>query len=339
MKKFITIQFFKCFLFGVLISILMISYHVNAYSSDEDNSGILVKEKSVDSENTNKWTPFLITVTNKYQIPNEIFDVYGVRVSLGFGRELGKKMAITGLDGGFINIADAVHGLQFATIGNVVKDANGIQIGGFGSLVIEDANGIQIGVFDNVVIENTNGIQLSGVGNITYNNISGLQIGGLFNNAMNITGIQFAGLTNSTGPIYGPGPGKKNISDTKEASSGNMHGIQISGLANICVNKTGNAIYGMQVSGLANLAYNSNGLQITSLINFAHNMNGLQIGLLNMTNDLNGLQIGLLNRAKSLNSVQIGLINDCSQLKGIMIGLINFEVSKKSVWPILKVSF
>lgn len=309
MKKFITIQLYKCLLFGVLISTVIISYPVNTCSSDQDSSGIFVKEKSVDSENTNKWTPFLLTVTNKYQIPDDIFDVYGVRVSLGFGLELAKKMAITGLDCGFINVADTVHGIQLATIFNGVEDANGIQIGVLGNGVIENANGIQLTVFSNFVT----------------NNINGLQIGGLTNNAMNVSGIQFAGLTNSTGPFYGNKFGAKSIDDTKEVSSGNMYGIQISGLTNICINKTGDAICGIQVSGLFNSAFDFNGVQIASLINRANN--------------LNGLQVGLYNRVNSLQGVQIGLINGCNQLKGIMIGLINFEYTKKSVWPILKVSF
>ncbi len=102
--------------------------------------------------------------------------------------------------------------------------------------------------------------------------------------------------------------------------SGNLFGVQTSGLFNIAGDTSG-----AQVTGLFNIANNLNGGQVSGLFNIARNVNGVQVsGLFNTAKTVNGAQVtGLLNVANEVHGAQIGVINIADTNDGIALGVIN----------------
>ena len=102
--------------------------------------------------------------------------------------------------------------------------------------------------------------------------------------------------------------------------SGNLFGVQTSGLFNIAGDTSG-----AQVTGLFNIANNLNGGQVSGLFNIARNVNGVQVtGLFNSAKSVNGAQVsGLLNVANEVHGAQIGVINIADSNDGVALGIIN----------------
>ena len=110
----------------------------------------------------------------------------------------------------------------------------------------------------------------------------------------------------------------------------NVYALQYSSIGNII---SGN-LFGVQTSGLFNIAGDTSGAQVTGLFNIANNLNGGQVsGLFNIARNVNGVQVsGLFNSAKSVNGAQVtGLLNVASEVHGAQIGVINIADSNDGV--------
>lgn len=110
----------------------------------------------------------------------------------------------------------------------------------------------------------------------------------------------------------------------------NVYAMQYSSIGNII---SGN-LFGVQTSGLFNIAGDTSGAQVTGLFNIANNLNGGQVsGLFNIARNVNGIQItGLFNSAKSVNGAQVsGLLNVASEVHGAQVGVINIADTNDGV--------
>ena len=183
----------------------------------------------------------------------------------------------------------------------------------------EDVHGVRMTILygRNREVE---GLDVS-VGFARSQQMTGVQLGALFNGGENMNGVQISGL----GGLY----------------YGDVTGVQIGALANVCKNMTG-----VQIGAVSGSQSNMTGVQI-GVINSAKNMTGVQIGgaisngcIGNVTGaqigpwfntcegDVAGAQIGgLLNYARSLNGVQIGVINIVEDQWLPFVPLINFSFS------------
>lgn len=156
--------------------------------------------KSAGSSGSSGWSPIGFSLIDPIQIPWDDMDVYGLRLSVLYGR----NEDVYGLDfGGLVSVADGdlwgleVSGLvnsvgsssgalQFAGLVNhCAGDFHGLQLAGIANVVGDDMGGIQIGCVN--LADKLGGLQLG-----VYNQsgrASGLQIG-VINYAESMSGIQ-----------------------------------------------------------------------------------------------------------------------------------------------------
>jgi hypothetical protein len=175
---------------------------------------------------------------------------------------------------------------------------------------------IQLGVFGSLVKHNTTGIQAAGIFNSTGEDMKGLQISGFLNNTKgHSTGMQLSGAYNQTSSLDGLQIGAGlNIVQTE------MSGVQIAGLGNVA----GDASKSVQIAGLFNVSKENSMIQVAGFYNKADNVEGIQISTaMNEAERVKGVQMGAVNRAKVVKGMQLGLINFVDSIKGVSLGLIN----------------
>ncbi|MFA5204808.1 MAG: hypothetical protein WC708_10445 [Lentisphaeria bacterium] len=148
-------------------------------------------------------TPFALGLFYPVQIPDETFDVYGMRLNI----IAGKNASVNGLDIGLVNISSVeancievgafwnevdgdMRGLQFSGLFNVV---DGAAMGLQAAFILNQSGkgtgdvmaGFQIGLID--IAGDASGMQIGGL-NVAQN-IVGMQIG-VINWAQDMTGVQ-----------------------------------------------------------------------------------------------------------------------------------------------------
>jgi len=199
------------------------------------------------------WTPLQLSVWSPIQIFPERFDVYGVRMSLGYG----SNMNLTGLDVGMLNAVDrSQKGIQVGLM-NLSEDSFGLCTGIMN--YTESLEGLQLGLL-NTAKDSASGFQVTGLINLS-DQVTGAQVhcGIIGNGAVKVDGAQFvlwAGY---------------NLTD-------NVNGLQ---MAMLGFNYANESVNGVQFAILYNYAKNLNGLQF-SLVNSCETLSGVQIGLVNI---------------------------------------------------------
>jgi hypothetical protein len=125
------------------------------------------------------WTPFALGLFYPVQVPDESYDVIGMRLNL----IAGKNATVSGLDIGLVNLSSVAE--------------NSIQVGAFWNEVDGDMRGLQFSGLFNVVDGAALGLQaafiLNQSGKGTGDVMGGFQIG-LINVAGDATGMQIGGL-------------------------------------------------------------------------------------------------------------------------------------------------
>jgi hypothetical protein len=164
-----------------------------------------------------------------------------------------------------------------------------------------------------VAHENVTGVQFAGVGNTTGGDLTGVQSSGVFNVVNgSMFGAQNAGVFNQV--------------------NGDSALVQNAGVFNI----TNGGFTGLQSAGVFNITESTlNGVQISGVFNRAGAANGAQISLVNVGGDVNGAQIGLVNIGRRVTGTQIGLVNISEEMYGIPIGLASIVergIHNASIW-------
>jgi len=124
-------------------------------------------------------TPFALGLFYPVQIPDETFDVYGMRLNI----IAGKNASVNALDIGLVNLSSV--------------EFRGIAVGGFWNEVDGDMRGLQFSGLFNVVDGAALGLQVAAIlnqsGKGTGDVMGGFQIG-LINIAGDASGMQIGGL-------------------------------------------------------------------------------------------------------------------------------------------------
>jgi|GEM_PF-1039782 len=278
------------------------------------------------------WTPFQFAVWNPVQLFDENTDVYGLRMSLFYGRNRD------------------IYGMDFSLFSNNADDIYGLSILGFGNELLF---GCTVGAWAwaEKRVPNIHGVQIgggAGAGFILYpypigaaaalvtkaGNVDGAQISLLGNHAARVRGIQIAGLANYVeGGMTGlqlaligsktKGEGTAiQIGVFGNATDGNYGGCQL-GLGG---NDNQGDYAGLSLGLVIQNTYgHMRGYQMSGEFNFAGDLDGVQTSAIfnRVRGDAKGVQVGLINRSDRMKGVQIGAINYSRQMTGIQIGGIN----------------
>lgn len=156
--------------------------------------------------------------------------------------------------------------------------------------------------------------------------VSGIDLGLGINSSHNFTGIQIAGIMNNAagdpGDFIGTGIQIAGLGNTTD----HLYGIQIGGLGNGVTNDA----TGIQIGLVGNVASTVKGIQIGGLYNFNYGKNS----------SITGIQIGVFNYSDNVTGIQIGLYNECSDMKGIQVGILNnIEKGRMRLMPIINAKF
>jgi hypothetical protein len=197
------------------------------------------------------WTPLQVSIWEPVQLFPEKFDVYGMRLNLGYG----SNQNLTGLDVGAVNvITDKQRGGQLGLI-NLSEYSLGVCAGGMNYTT--NLRGGQVGLL-NTAQDSLAGLQVAGFMNLS-DHVKGMQMVVLFGNgAVQVDGAQVV-------------PVGYNLTDY-------VNGVQASGFG---FNHANESVYGMQFAMFYNYAKNLNGLQL-GLVNACESLSGVQIGLVNI---------------------------------------------------------
>lgn len=152
-----------------------------------------------------------------------------------------------------------------------LRNVNGVQASGIGSIADGDVNGAQLAYIFNVVDGEMNGFQGSNIFNVAGSTVNGAQMAAVFNTAEGaVGGAQLAGVFNVSG---GGGP------------------LQAAGVFNVAEGRA----HGLQTAGVFNIADAFSGVQLAGVFNVAEELRGVQIGVVNVADTAYGVQIGLIN--------------------------------------------
>jgi hypothetical protein len=189
-----------------------------------------------------------------------------------------------------------VDGVQVSTVGSILHDLRGAQIGA-ASLIDESATGLQVGGVFAFTTGALRGAQIAGFLGWADSSLAGVQLSGLINRvSRGAEGIQIAGLSNWSNAAF--------------------TGLQIAG----GINQTKGEMRGVQIAGALNAAYGTlQGVQIGAF-NIGK-VRGLQLGLVNVSADTQGTQIGLINVARRSEGLQVGVVNVTDNLRGESLGI------------------
>jgi len=201
------------------------------------------------------WTPLQLSLWEPVQLFPERFNVYGMRLNLGYG----SNQNVTGLDAGIVNVvSDKQRGGQLGLL-NMSENSLGVSAGGMNYSA--RLRGAQVGLL-NTAQDSTSGLQVGGLMNLSDSVKGGqLHIGILGNGAVQVDGAQIVCL-------FG-----WNLSDYVNGLQASVFGFNF---ANEIVN-------GVQVALLYNYAQKMNGLQV-GVINTCNHLSGVQIGVVNVIN-------------------------------------------------------
>ena len=162
--------------------------------------------KSADASGSSGWSPFGFSVINPIQIPWDDMDVYGLRLSVLYGR----NEDVYGLDlGGLVSVADGdLWGLEFSGLVNSVGSSSGaLQFAGLVNHSAGDFSGWQTAAIANAVGGSMAGIQIACVN--LADELGGLQLG-VYNQAGRASGLQI-GVINYAESMCGIQIGAINI--------------------------------------------------------------------------------------------------------------------------------
>jgi hypothetical protein len=205
-------------------------------------------------------------------------------------------------------------------LGGYTAGIDGVEWAGLFNINKNDVSFLQAAGLFNVVGGNMHGIQFAGLYNNVLNDAGGVQAAGLVNRTHNFSGVQMAGIANTTNDVKG---------------------LQVAGLVNRYETSKGVALV-----GLANIAKDSSDAQIAGFLNKGGYVGVLQLAFINVAKRAKGPQIGLINIADS-SDYPFGIINFIkSGEKSIAIGTdetlfshIDFRSGGKVLYSLLGVAY
>jgi hypothetical protein len=197
------------------------------------------------------WTPIQLSLWEPVQLFPERFNVYGIRLNLGYG----SNQNLTGLDVGTVNvISDKQRGGQLGLI-NLSEHSLGVCAGGMNYTT--KLRGGQVGLL-NTAQDSLVGLQVAGLINLS-DHVNGMQMVAVFGNgAVRVDGAQVV-------------PVGYNLTDYANGVQAAVFGF----------NYANESVNGVQVAMLYNYAKKINGQQL-GLINVCGHLAGVQIGLVNI---------------------------------------------------------
>lgn len=182
----------------------------------------------------------------------------------------------------------------------------------------------ELGLISNLNEEETRGLQFAGLANLTgANKFAGLQFRELEKAKRegmesNLTGIQVSGLANVVLDRVFGGQTSGGVNVVKGA----LHGFQLAGISNM----VGKYAFGIQLAGVYNVAVESmDGVQISSVFNITQGgLFGIQVAIFNKAGFIEGVNSFINDKPTGL---QLGLVNHSKSMNGFQIGLVNISKS------------